>query len=340
MRFDLRRVLVGLLCLALGLGSLAVLAPSAGADPGPTALTAPSHLVISEVNGDQSGVYRTNWVELYNPTDSAVLAGHPQIRPTTPATVTPNYYLCYASQAGTTCTSPYKLYGSILAHHYFLIELYDAGGALPALPTGVTPDLNFGSTDPTVNPSQQAAKNIGGYSTGGQLLLLDASADPTGAYPTSTSDPASAYSSTNRNLADPSINPSPVVDAVGFTPASTSTALAGAEGWTSTTAVHSAPVQDASHWDERKFVDGVPQDTNDNAADFQVSQRDPISEVSSRVAVAPISDTIIPGSTAMTPITVAGSKGIGTLSYSTTGLPDGISIDPSTGHHQRNSGRG
>ncbi|MGX7681736.1 lamin tail domain-containing protein [Jatrophihabitans sp. DSM 45814] len=327
MRPDIRRVLVGLFCLILGLGSLVVLGPGAQADPGPTP---PGHLVISEVNGDQSGVYRTNWVELYNPTDSAISLGTVDTS-TTPATVTPSYYLCYASQAGTTCTSPYKLYGTVMAHHHFLVEIYDAGGSLPALPTGVTADLNFGSTDATVNPSQQAAKNIGGFSTGGQLLLLDASVDATGAYPTTANYSPSAYSSTNRNLADASINPSPVVDAIGFTPTSTASTLAGTEGWTSTTAVHSAPVQDASHWDERKFVDGIPQDTNDNAADFQVSQRDPISQTSSRVAVASISDTTIASSQAMTPITVAGSKGIGTLSYSATGLPDGVSIDSGTG---------
>jgi sugar lactone lactonase YvrE len=327
MRLDIRRVLVGLLCLALGIGSVAALASGAQADPGPTA---PNHLVISEVNGDQSGVYRTNWVELYNPTDSAISLGTIDTS-VTPATVAPNYYLCYASQAGTTCTTPYKLYGAILAHHHFLVEVYDAGGSLPALPAGVTPDLNFGSTDATVNPSLQAAKNIGGYATGGQLLLLDASVDPTGAYPTKTNFPASAYSSTNRNLADASINPSPVVDAMGFTPASTATALAGTEGWTSTTNVHSAPVQDASHWDERTFVSGVPQDTNDNAADFQISQRDPISQVSSRVAIAPISDATVAVGGAMTPIAVAGSKGIGTLSYSATGLPGGVSIESGTG---------
>ncbi|MCW2524587.1 MAG: Receptor protein kinase, partial [Frankiales bacterium] len=327
MRLELRRVLIALLCLVLGLGSLAVVASGAQAAPDPAP---PSHLVISEVNGDQAGVYRTNWVELYNPTEQAISLGGIDTS-TTPATVTPNYYLCYASQAGSTCTAPYKLYGTILPHHYFLVELYDAGGSLPALPAGVTPDLNFGSTDATVNPSQQAAKNIGGYATGGQLLLLDASADPTGAYPTKANDPASAYSSTNRNLADASINPSPVVDAMGFTPATTASTLGGAEGWTSTTAVHSAPVQDASHWDERKFVNGIPQDTNDNAADFQISQRDPISQVSSRVAVASISDSTIGTSQAMTPITVAGSKGVGPLTYSATGLPDGVSIDPGTG---------
>jgi sugar lactone lactonase YvrE len=324
-----RRIVTAAVTAALAVSVVSTLAVAnaapAAADPAP-----PNHLVISEVNGDQSGLYRTNWVELYNPTGSAISLGTIDTS-STPATVSPNYYLCYASQAGTTCTSPYKLYGTILAHHYFLVEIYDAGTALPALPAGVTPDLNFASTDATVNPSQQAAKNIGGYVTGGQLLLLDASVDPTGAYPTAANFPGSAYSSTNRNLADGSINPSPVVDAMGFTPTSSAANLAGAEGWTSTTAVHSAPVQDASHWDERKFVNGVPQDTNDNAADFQISQRDPISQVSSQVAVASVSDATIGTSQPMTPITVAGSKGIGTLSYSATGLPGGISIDSGTG---------
>ena len=327
MRPNIRRVLIGFLALTIGLGSLGFFASSAQAAP---AASTPDHLVISEVNGDQAGVYRTNWVELYNPTDAAISLGTLDTS-VTPATVTPNYFLCYASQAGTTCTSPYRLYGTIMAHHHFLVELYDAGGSLPAMPTGVTPDLNFASTDATVNPSGQAAKNIGGYATGGQLLLLDASVDPSGAYPTKANYTPSAYSTTNRNLADPSLNPSPVVDAMGFTPATTASALGGAEGWTSTSAVHSAPVQDASHWDERTFVDGVPQDTNDNAADFRISQRDPISQTSSRVGVATIGDAIVAGGVAMTPITVAGSKGVGTLSYSATGLPGGVSIDAGTG---------
>ena len=324
-----RRLLAAAAVAALA-ASLVSLVAAANAGPAAADPTPPDHLVISEVNGDQSGVYRTNWVELYNPTDTTIDLGSIDTT-TSPATVTPKYFLCYASLAGSTCTSPYKLYGKVLAHHHFLIELYDAGSALPAWPAGVTPDLNFGSTDPTVNPSQQAAKNIGGSGTGGQLLLLDASADPTGAYPTAANDPSSTYSSTNRNLADPSINPSPVVDAMGFAPAASTSTLGGSEGWVSSTDAHSAPVQDTSHWDARIFVNGVPQDTDDNAADFQVSQRDPISQVSSRVAVAPISDTTVATNQPMTAITVAGSQGIGTLSYAATGLPEGVAIDPSTG---------
>ncbi len=98
----------------------------------------PGHLVISEVNGDQSGTYRTNWVELYNPTDSAISLGSID-----GSTVTPNDYLCYASTNGASCNMDLALYGTVLAHHHFLIEIYDAGSARPALPEGVAPDLDF-----------------------------------------------------------------------------------------------------------------------------------------------------------------------------------------------------
>ena len=324
-----RRVVGAAVGAALVVSAVSTLAVATAA-PATADPVTPGHLVISEVNGDQSGVYRSNWVELYNPTGSAVSLGTIDTS-STPATVHPNYYLCYAGPTAASCTAPYKLYGTILAHHHFLVEIYDAGTTLPALPAGVTPDLNFATSDTSVNPSQQAAKNIGGYATGGQLLLLDASIDKTGAYPTPATVAGSTYSSTRRNLGDASVNPSPVVDAIGYTPTATASTLAGSEGWISTTAVHSAPVQDSSHWDERTFVDGIPQDTNDNAADFQISHRDPISQASTRVAVAAVSDATISRNEAMAPITVVGSKGIGTLSYAATGLPDGVSVDPATG---------
>jgi hypothetical protein len=317
----------------------------------PASLTS-DHLVISEVNGDQSGVYDNNWFELYNPTDEPISLGTLDTS-TTPATVHPNYYMCYASAGGQTCTAPYQLYGTVYPHHHFLVAIYDAGSTtLPSLPAGVTPDIDFGSTDAAVNPSQQAAKNIGGYSTGGQFLLLDASVDTTGVYPTAANDTAAndadfaapghvTWALPNGNLADPSVNPSPIVDAMGFSKTGTANA-AGAEGRTGSaicapdgsnadSCVHSAPVLDAAHWDERIFKQGIPQDTNDNAADFIVSQRDPISQSSEHVVIAPVSNAEISVNESMNPIKVKATKVWAPLTYSATGLPAGVSIDPSTG---------
>ena len=126
----------------------------------PAALTS-DHLVISEVNGDQSGVYDTNWFELYNPTDDPIVLGTLDTS-TSPATVRPNYYLCYAATAGQTCTAPYKLYGTVYPHHHFLVSVYDAGSTtLPSLPAGVTADIDFSTTNTSVNPSQQDRKSVG-----------------------------------------------------------------------------------------------------------------------------------------------------------------------------------
>ncbi|GAA4719031.1 putative Ig domain-containing protein [Nocardioides conyzicola] len=320
----------------------------------PASLTS-DRLVISQVNGDQSGVYDNNWFELYNPTDDPIVLGTLDTA-TTPATVQPNYYLCYAATAAQTCTAPYKLYGTVQPHHHFLVSIYDAASAtLPSMPAGVTPDIDFSSTSATVNPSQQGAKNIGGYATGGQMLLLDAAVDLTGVYPLAANDTAAndaafgtpghvtwSPSASDFDLADPSINPSPVVDAMGFSKNDGTNNVHGAEGWTGTavcaadgsnaaSCVHSAPVQDAAHWDTRIVKHGLPQDTNDNAADFVVSQRDPISQSSEHVVVAPVADTEISLNGPMTPIQVQATKVWSDLTYSATGLPAGISIDPATG---------
>lgn len=339
-----------------GTGDFAVAqrATRGAANAHPAALTS-DRLVISQVNGDQSGVYDNNWFELYNPTDDPIVLGTIDTS-VTPAVVTPNYYLCSSSVTAQSCSAPYKLYGTIYPHHHFLVTIYDAASTtLPSMPPGVTPDIDFGSTNPSVNPSQQAAKNIGGFSTGGQLLLLDASVDTTGVYPLAANDTAvndAAFgtpghvtwspTATNFNLADPSVNPSPVVDAMGFSKNDGTANAHGTEGWTgaavcaadgSNTAscVHSAPVLDASHWDTRVFKQGIPQDMNDNAADFVVSQRDPISQSSEHIVIAPLSDTEISLNGPMNPIEVRATKVWNALTYAATGLPDGISIDPSTG---------
>jgi hypothetical protein len=319
----------------------------------PAALVS-DRLVISEVNGDQSGVYGSNWFELYNPTDSPIVLGTIDTS-TTPATVTPNYDMCYASVTGQTCTAPYQLYGTVYPHHHFLVSMYNGSTTLPYTPAGVSPDIDFGSTDPSVNPSMQAAKNIGGFSTGGQMLLLDAKVDTTGVYPSAANDTAAndadfaapghvtwTPSASTFDLADPSVNPSPVVDAMGFSKNDGTNNAHGTEGWTgpavcaadgsnTTACVHSAPVLDAAHWDERIFKHGIPQDTDDNAADFVVSQRDPISQSSEHVVVASLGDTEISLNSPMNPLQVRATRVWSPLTYSATGLPAGISIDPSTG---------
>jgi hypothetical protein len=328
-------------------------ATKGAANAQPAALTS-DHLVISEVNGDQSGVYGSNWFELYNPTDSPIVLGTIDTT-TTPATVHPNYYMCNSSVIAQTCSAPYKLYGTIYPHHHFLVSMYNGSTTLPYLPAGVSPDLDFNSTDAAVNPSLQGSKNIGGYATGGQMLLLDASVDTAGVYPTAANDTAAndadhaaadhvtwSPTASSFNLADLSINPSPVVDAMGFSKNDGTNNAHGTEGWTGTavcaadgsnaaSCVHSAPVQDAAHWDERIFKHGLPQDTNDNAADYIVSQRDPISQSSEHVVVAPVSDAEISLNALMSPIQVQATKVWSALTFSATGLPGGITIDPSTG---------
>jgi hypothetical protein len=320
----------------------------------PAAVTT-DHLVISEVNGDQSGVYDNNWVELYNPTDSPIQLGALDAS-TDPATVTPNYFLCYSATANQSCSVSYQMYGTIYPHHHFLVATYDAASAtLPSLPSGVMPDIDFGSTDPAVNPSRQKAENMGGYSTGGQWLLLDGSVDTTGIYPTAANDTSAndahfgdvghvTWSPTGSDfdLADPSINPSPVVDAMGFSKSDGTNNVHGAEGWTGTavcaadgsntaSCVHSAPVLDASHWDERIFRHGMPQDTNDNAADFAISQRDPISASSEHVVIAPVDDAEISVGEQIAPIAVKAQAIFGDLDFTATGLPGGLTLDQHTG---------
>lgn len=320
----------------------------------PAALVS-DHLVISQVNGDQSGVYDNNWFELYNPTDTPIVLGTIDTS-TTPATVTTNYFMCYAATAAQVCTAPYKLYGTVYPHHHFLVSMYDAASTtLQSLPAGVTADVDFSTTNATINPSQQPAKNIGGYVTGGQLLLLDAAVDTTGVYPLAANDTAAndtafgtpghvtwSPSATDFDLGDPSVNPSPVVDAMGFSKNDGTNNAHGTEGWTGTATcaadgsnaagcVHSAPVLDAAHWDTRTFRFGLPQDTNDNAADFVVSDRDPISQSSEHVLVAPVGDAEISINGPMTPIQVQATGVVGALTFSATGLPGGITIDPSTG---------
>lgn len=283
--------------------------------------TAPDHLVIAAVFGSDGGAYGSDWVELYNPTSTDISLGT-----ISGSTVTPNYYQCYRSISGTSCSSAMKLYGTVLAHHYFLIwNGHNAGsGSLP--PTGITPDLDFahGSND-TLNaadPSGQSNNGFGGYSSGGQILLLNTASG--GTY-TGTGDLSSAAAKT-----------AGVVDAVAWTKYSSPnyTQPGSAETDGAPTVTGASAGTSNSYIAARTFTNGIPVDTDTNSSDFTAVTTAGFtlhSQASSRVAVASVSDAQVSRDEAMTPIQVQGTKGVGTLTYAATGLPDGVSIDPNTG---------
>ncbi|MET0820638.1 MAG: putative Ig domain-containing protein [Aeromicrobium sp.] len=315
----LRRPGAVLLAFAMGLAVLGAVTPSAVA-----ASSAPDHLVISAVYGSDGGAYNSDWVQLYNPTDADISLGT-----ISGSTVTPNYYQCYRSVTSTSCSSM-KLYGTVLAHHTFLIwnghNADAAAGSSRGLPPAdITPDLNFaldaGNTAGTsTDPSGQSNNGFGGYSSGGQVLLLKASSG--GTY-TGTGDLSSAAARS-----------AGVVDAVGWTKYASSAYTQPGSAETG----GAAPVTGASagtsnaYVSSRTFTSGLPVDTDENDHDFTaVTGFTLTSQVSSRVTVAKISDVIASPNQPMTPIQAQGSKGVGTISYAATGLPDGVVIDPSTG---------
>ena len=133
--------LTGAVALAVvASGLLLVPAVPASANPGGTAL------VITEVyggGGNGGAAYRSDFIELYNPTNSAIsLTG---------------MSLQYRSEAGATVvgsSNKTDLTGSVPAHGYFLVKEADgAGTTLPALP----------------DPDQVGTIALGG--TGGQVFL-------------------------------------------------------------------------------------------------------------------------------------------------------------------------
>ncbi|MCW2781651.1 MAG: hypothetical protein JWR35_2100, partial [Marmoricola sp.] len=318
---SLRRPFAILLAALLGVAALSIVTPSAFADA-----PAPDHLVISAVFGSDGGAYNSDWVQLYNPTDADISLGT-----INGSTVTPNYYQCYRSITGTSCSSM-KLYGTALAHHYFLI--WDghnadatAGSSRGLPPAGITPDLNFAldandDAGTSTDPAHQSNNGFGGYSSGGQVLLLDAASS--GVY-TGTGDLSSAAATT-----------AGVVDAVAWTKyaSPTYTQPGSAETGGVATVTGASGGTSNAYLSVRTLTSGVPVDTDKNAADFTAvtgANFTLTSQASSRVAVAPVSDAIASRNQAMTPIQVRGSKGVGTLSYAATGLPAGVAIDPSTG---------
>ncbi|MFC6342548.1 putative Ig domain-containing protein, partial [Nocardioides hankookensis] len=295
-----------------------VAAPAQAAEP-------LDHLVISAVYGSDGGAYNSDWVQLYNPTDHDISLGTID-----GSTVTPSYYQCYRSISGTSCSSSMKLYGTVRAHHYFLIwdgHNAAAGTDRGTPPAGVTPDLNFalnaaGTAGSSTDPSGQSNGGFGGYSTGGQILLLNASSG--GAY-TGTGDLASTAA---RNAG--------VVDAVGWTKyASSAYTQPGSAETSGVTPVTGASAGTTNAYiSVRTFTDGVPQDTDKSSNDFTALTTADFtlhSQISDHVAVAAVDDTEVSRGEAMAPLQVHGSKGTGALTYDATGLPDGLDIDENTG---------
>jgi 5'-nucleotidase len=135
-----RRLLSGAAVLAVAAG-LAWVAP-ASANPSGTGL------VISEVygaGGNAGAVYNADFVELYNPTSSAiVLTGD---------------YVHYRSASGTSGGTPYALSGSVPAGGHYLIQMSAAGTTGAALPT----------------PDAVAAPAFNLAAAGGQVYLLSTS---------------------------------------------------------------------------------------------------------------------------------------------------------------------
>jgi hypothetical protein len=315
----LRRPCAVLLALAMGVAALSIVTPSAVA-----ASSAPDHLVISAVYGSDGGAYNSDWVQLYNPTDQDISLGT-----ISGSTVTPSFYQCYRSITSTTCSSM-KLYGTVLAHHTFLIwnghNADTAAGSSRGLPPAdVAPDLNFAldagnAAGTSTDPSGQSNNGFGGYSSGGQVLLLKAS---TGGTYTGSGDLSSAAARS-----------AGVVDAVGWTKyASSAYTQPGSAETGGAATVTGAPAGTSNGYvSARTFAGGVPVDTDKNDRDLTaVTGFALTSQTSSRVAVAKIGDAIASPGQAMSPIQVRGSKGVGTLGYAATGLPDGVAIDPSTG---------
>ena len=139
--------------VVVAVAGLASVSP-ASADPAGTGL------VISEVygaGGNSGAVYNADFVELYNPTPSAVsLTGD---------------YLHYRSAGGTSGGTPYALTGSVPAGSHFLVQMSATGANGAALPT----------------PDAVAIPSFSVAAAGGQVYLLS------GASPiTTTGDQAGA----------------------------------------------------------------------------------------------------------------------------------------------------
>ncbi|QIG41786.1 hypothetical protein G5V58_02440 [Nocardioides anomalus] len=309
------RALGALIAAVLGVCTLGLLAPSA---PAAAAAPTPSDLVIAAVWGANSdtGQWTNDWVELYNPTDHDIVLGTND-----GGTVTSNYYQCYRANAAATqkCSTTVGLYGTVKAHHYFLVwyPSKNTAGVTYTYPPGLTPDVDFAKK--TAANGQQVGTDMGGCNTGGQLLLLNS---------------ATAGAATFKgDLSSPAARAAGVVDGLGWTAnGSTQPDAAETNGNATITGVQSGTTNGCVL--ARTLVDGTPLDTDVNRTDiapvapasFTVH-----SQISDHVAVAPVADTTVSRGETMPPLQVQGSKGTGALTYDATGLPDGLALDHASG---------
>lgn len=314
---SLRRLFAVLVPALLGIAGLSIVAPAAVA-----ATPAPDHLVIAAVWGANSDTaqWTNDWIELYNPTDHDIALG----TVSGGAFTSNNFSLCYRAVAASPqkCSTTVKLSGTVKAHHYFFVWYANAHTPADAgtLPAGFTPDLD--ASVKTAANGQQQGSNMGGCNTGGQVLLLDPNASGAASAATFVGDLSSADAKT-----------AGVVDGVGWYNGGATQPNAAENNGATPIAGFNAGTTNACVI-ARNFTDGVPVDTDVNRTDFSVASPATFaihSQISDHVAVAPVADTVISVDEPMPEIQVHGTKGTGTLTYTATGLPDGVVIDPSTG---------
>jgi hypothetical protein len=314
---SLRRSFAVLLSALLGVAALSIVTPSAFAKA-----AAPDHLVIAAVWGANSDTapWTNDWIELYNPTDQDIALGTVDGG----AVTSSGFSLCYRSVAASPqkCSSTVKLSGTVKAHHYFLVWYANAhspadGGTYPA---GFTPDLDVAVK--TAANGQQQGSNMGGCNTGGQVLLFDPNAGGAANVPTFVGDLSSETAKTDG-----------LIDGVGwYNGGATQPNSAETNGATPITGFNAGT--NNSCVIVRNVTDAVPVDTDVNRTDFSTAVPATFavhSQISDHVAVALLSDTVISVNEEMEPLQVHGTKGTGALTYAATGLPDGVSLDPSTG---------
>jgi hypothetical protein len=312
-----RRPFAALLAALLGMAALTFVTPSASAET-----AAPDHLVIAAVWGANSDTaqWTNDWIELYNPTGQDIALG----TVAGGAVTSSNYSLCYRGVATSPqkCSTTVKLSGTVKAHHYFFV--WYANAHSPAddgtYPSGFTPDLDVAVK--TAANGQQQGSNMGGCNTGGQVLLLNPNASGASNAATFVGDLSSATAKTDG-----------VVDGVGwYNGGATQPNAAETNGAAPVTGFNAGTTNACVI--SRTFTDGVPVDTDVNKTDFSIASPASFnihSQISDHVAVASIADSVISIDEAMAPIQVHASKGTGALTYAAAGLPDGVSIDPSTG---------
>lgn len=201
-------------------------------------------------------------------------------------------YRSAASTAVPGSSNVNALSGTVAPHGHFLIQLAAGSASVAALPT---PDLAI--TSSPINMS----------GTGGQIYLVN------GTTPT-----VAQTSSAAPWTFDPS-----VIDFVGF---GSSTAVY--EGTSHTAAVSNGTSVSRN---------ATGTDTDDNAADFTTGTPTPQNAASDSgttsnpVSVAKIADVTGRVGDAITPITPSATGGTAPYTWSATGLPAGVSIDPTTG---------